>query len=70
MNYTKIEVNCETNEIVESEMTEQEIADYEEQQSKIALEAQVKLQAAAAKQALLAKLGITEDEAKLLLGGN
>lgn len=68
MNYTKIEVNCETNEIVESEMSEQEIADYEEQQSKIALETQLASEKAQAKATLLDKLGITEEEARLLLG--
>jgi hypothetical protein len=35
-----------------------------------ALESQKKINAVAQKQALLAKLGITEEEAALLLGGN
>ncbi len=35
-----------------------------------AQQAQAKAEAAAAKAALLEKLGITEEEAKLLLGGN
>ena len=62
--------NSQTDEIITREMNDEEyaahlerIAEYEAQQ----VEAQTK---AAARQALLDKLGITEDEAKLLLGGN
>jgi hypothetical protein len=59
--------NTETNEIIDREMTDTEFAQYEKEQAereaKIA-EVQVK---AAARAALLERLGITEDEAKLLL---
>jgi hypothetical protein len=67
INYTKIEINCATNTIVEAPMSETEIAEYEADQAAQALkiaEAQAK---AAQKAALLDRLGITEDEAKLLL---
>ena len=59
--------NVETGEIIEREMTAAEIT----QQAADAAATQANLQAeaikAAEKAALLAKLGITEDEAKLLL---
>ena len=68
---TRIEINCETG--VESiiELTDAEIAEMEAAQARAAAEAhEAEVKAATdaeAKAALLAKLGITEDEAKLLL---
>jgi hypothetical protein len=68
---TRLEINCETG--VESiiELTDAEIAQMEADAAEAAArqhEAEVKAAAdAEAKAALLAKLGITEDEAKLLL---
>lgn len=62
--------NIETNEIIEREMNDAEFAQYEADKE---AEAQYKAEAeakAAARQALLNKLGITEEEARLLLGGN
>ena len=61
-------VNCETGEEFIREMTDDELADYEaiqNSQAKEKAEAEAK---AAARQAILDRLGITEDEAKLLLG--
>jgi len=62
--------NVETGEIVEREMNAEELAQYEK--DKIAVNAQRQAEAAKAAEraALLTKLGITEDEARLLLGGN
>jgi hypothetical protein len=60
--------NLETGEVIEREMNTQELAQWEA--DKTAAEA-VAAEAAAAeakRQALLDKLGITADEAKLLLG--
>ncbi len=60
--------NLETNEIIDREMTADELAIHEESHR---IDAQRKLEEnakAADKAALLAKLGISEDEAKLLLG--
>lgn len=60
--------NIETNEVIEREMNADELAQYEA--DKAASEA-MKAEAAAkeaARAALLDKLGITADEAKLLLG--
>lgn len=61
------DVNCETGEVIVREPTEQEIVQAQQnaeiyQQTIAALEAKKN-----AKDALLDKLGITEEEAKLLL---
>ncbi len=68
---TKIIVNCETGVVAEVPLTGEEIAQREADMQAAAAKAheeEAAAQAAAeAKAALLAKLGITEDEAKLLL---
>jgi len=68
---TKIIVNCETGVVAEVPLTGEEIAQREaDAQAAAARKHEEDAQAAAdaeAKAALLAKLGITEDEAKLLL---
>ena len=68
---TKILINCETKEEQILELTDGEIAQleadrkaYEAEKAKQEVEA---AERAEAKSALLEKLGITEDEAKLLL---
>lgn len=64
-------VDAETNETIEREMNDAEFAEYQEsinrQNEIIAAREQAEAEAAASKAALLAKLGITKDEAKLLL---
>jgi hypothetical protein len=60
--------NVETNEIIDREMTTDELAIIEADQTIIAAEKAEAEAKATAKQALLDKLGITADEAKLLLG--
>jgi hypothetical protein len=69
---TKIIVNCETGETLEVELTAEEIAqraaDAQAFADAKAAEEADKAAKAAEKAALLAKIGITEDEAKLLLG--
>lgn len=70
MSYTKIIHNVETGEIIERELTTEEFAQLKKDEAIAVAEAQAKAEAQAQRQALLAKLGITEDEAKLLLGGN
>jgi hypothetical protein len=60
--------NAETNEIIDREMNDVEFSKYQTEKAAAVIykaEAEVK---ATAKSALLEKLGITEDEAKLLLG--
>lgn len=68
---TKIVVNCETGVVAEIPLTGEEIAQREADAQAAAAakhEEEVAAQAAAeAKAALLTKLGITEDEANLLL---
>jgi hypothetical protein len=57
-----------TNEVIDREMNDAEFAEYEANKIK-RLEAQAEAEAKAAeKQALLDRLGITADEAKLLIG--
>jgi hypothetical protein len=56
--------NSETGEVIERQMTEEELTRFENQ---IRNEAAAKAEATAKRQALLERLGITEDEAKLLL---
>lgn len=68
---TKIVVNCETGEVSEVELTAEEIAQREADRIAFEAEEAAKKEAealAATKKAdLLERLGITEDEAKLLL---
>ena len=63
-------IDCETGTEIIREMTSDEIVQYELDKANSIAKAQEKLDQAAAKQALLARLGITADEAALLLGGN
>jgi hypothetical protein len=59
--------NAETNEIIDREMNDEEFAIHTlAQEEKAAKEAELAAKAAT-KAALLERLGITEDEAKLLL---
>ena len=59
--------NTETDEIVDREMTDDEFAQYEAGQAIQAIEAAEAEAKAQAKAALLAQLGITAEQAKLLL---
>jgi hypothetical protein len=59
-----------TGESLVREMNAEELADYQAGLEATAQAEAEKLQAKADKAALLDKLGITADEAKLLLGGN
>lgn len=60
-------VNAETGEEIEREMNDEELATWQADKAKAANQTAVEASKAAEKAALLAKLGITEDEAKLLL---
>jgi hypothetical protein len=62
--------NSTTDEVIEREMNDAEFAQYEaDQAAQAAAQAEAEAKATA-KAALLSKLGITADEAQLLLGGN
>jgi len=59
--------NTETNEVIDREMNDAEFAQYEiDQAAHLAKQAEAEAKATA-KAALLAQLGITEEQAKLLL---
>jgi hypothetical protein len=59
--------NINTNEIINREMNDEELAQYEIDKANVAAKAQAEVDAVQAKAALLNRLGITEEEAKLLL---
>lgn len=60
--------NVETDEIIDREMNDAEFAQYEADQAARALADAAAAQKAADRAALLTQLGITEEQAKLLLG--
>jgi hypothetical protein len=62
------EVNTQTQEVIIRDANEIELASYELQQELNAKEITQAATKAAQRQALLTRLGITEDEARLLLG--
>jgi hypothetical protein len=57
-----------TDEVIDREMNDAEFAQYEADQAAQAIQAATEAAKAAEKAALLTRLGITADEAKLLLG--
>lgn len=60
--------NIETDEVIDREMNDSEFAQYQIDQAKFAAQQTEAATKAAQRQALLTRLGITEDEARLLLG--
>ncbi len=71
-NPTRIEVNCSTGEVLEIELTDAEVAELAYQAElaadQKAEDDRIAAEKAEAKAALLERLGITADEAALLLG--
>ena len=59
-NPTRVEINCTTGEVLEIELTDAEVAEMADQEAVAAVRAE-------AKAALLDRLGITAEEAALLL---
>ena len=60
--------NAETNEIIDREMNDEEFAQYEKDEANYYAR-QAEIEARAVKRAeLLSRLGITEEEARILLG--
>lgn len=59
--------NTETDEVLDREMTAAEFTEYQELQAKAEANKEALLKAETDKAALLVKLGITAEEAKLLL---
>jgi hypothetical protein len=68
----RFEVNATTGEVLEIELTPKEVKEREAmiaaKEAERTAKAEAETQKAIEKAALLAKLGITEDEARLLLG--
>ena len=62
--------NAETGEVIEREMNKAELDQLKADQELAKAEADAKAAKAHERAALLERLGITEDEARLLLGGN
>ena len=62
-----VNVETQTEEIIEREMTEAELAEYQMEEAAARTKIEQKKKADADRAALLAKLGMTADEAKLLL---
>lgn len=60
--------NTETDEIIDREMNDAEFAQYEADQAIAVAAAEARAKAEADKAALLARLGLTEDELKTILG--
>jgi hypothetical protein len=67
---TITEVFAEENRVVEREATAEEIKQKEETAAYFEQLAQAKLEATAARQAVLDRLGITAEEAQLIIGGS
>lgn len=61
-------VNCETGEEIVRDATAEEIAQLEKDAIDFAAEQTAKIEKAAQRQAILDRLGLTADEAKLILG--
>lgn len=57
-----VEVNVETGEVIERELTPEEIADLENDQAEFQAEQEAKAAARASALAKLAELGLTEEE--------
>ena len=62
--------NTETDEVIDREMTAAEFKIYEAEEAAQATARAEEKAKAAQRQALLTRLGITEEEARILLGGN
>lgn len=63
--------NCETQEIIEREMTDEEFFQYEiDQKDSLGIQAKIKIEKAAkaSAQAKLAALGLTPDEVTAIIG--
>ena len=71
---SKLIINCQTGETIERELNIEELAQQAIDEAAVQTAQAARQAEAAAKesarQALLSKLGITQEEAQLLLGGN
>ena len=70
MTYKEKIINLETGEEVWRDYTPEEIAEVEAAQAEAAARIAEQAEKDAARKAILEKLGLSEEEARLLLGGN
>lgn len=70
MTLTKLIHDIQTDKVTEIELSAKEVTEIESTQAAQAARAVAEAAKAAQKQALLDRLGITQEEAQLLLGGN
>jgi hypothetical protein len=63
-----VEINCETGEEIVRDANKSELIILKERQEQFQAEMKMEIEKAAAREALLERLGLTADEAKLLLG--
>ena len=66
---SKLIINCTTDETIERELNAEELAQQAIDEAAIATRQAEAAAKESARQALLSKLGITQEEAQLLLGG-
>jgi hypothetical protein len=62
--------NTETNEVIDREMTNQEFTQYQADEAAYAARLADAETKATARQAVLNRLGLTEEEAQLIIGGS
>jgi len=67
---TKLIINCETGETVERELNAEELAQQVIDEAEIAAQQADAQAKTTVRQAILDRLGLTAEEAQLLLGGN
>jgi len=65
-----LEHNVETNEVIERDMNDTELAQYEIDQAETAARITAQEEKSAARLAVLNRLGLTEEEAQLIIGGS
>lgn len=70
MTHKILEHNVETGKVVERNMTEAELAQYQIDQAETVARIAIQEAKAAARQAVLDRLGLTEEEAQLIIGGS
>jgi phosphopantetheinyl transferase (holo-ACP synthase) len=68
MNKPQIRIYTNNGEFIDREMNDAEYEQYTKDQAEFLAKREAELEATAKRQALFDKLGITEEEAKLLLG--
>ena len=67
---TILEIDAQTNEVIERDMTEAELVQQKIDEAAAAARLAEAADKAAARQAVLDRLGLTEEEAQLILGGS